>query len=142
MPIPLIIGGSIILAAFIYNFFSKDAKLRISKKYCIYASPKDSIKVLRTEVCREIDFKIEKSPNFKIGKTGNPDARAADKEYSQYKTMHLICKSTQTAIIDELEAYCIEKYSQQPNNQNIRQGSAGQMNKKQQFFYLYIVVEN
>jgi hypothetical protein len=139
MQIALIIGGLLLFAAFIYNFFAKDGKLRISQAYCLYAPPKDNIKILRIEVSREIDFKIKKSPNFKIGKTDKPKVQAANKEYSEYKTMHLVCKSTQAAIIDDLEAYCIEKYNLAPNEEKLSQEN--QKNQKLHFFYLYIVVE-
>ncbi|MBR2194913.1 MAG: hypothetical protein IJ911_04790 [Salinivirgaceae bacterium] len=98
-----------------------------------------SIGTLKRIITRHISEIIgDGCEGFKIGKTGNPDNRAAD--YAGYSQMWLLCKSRSRGVIEALEAYYNGKYIDAEGNDNRNAGSAGIMSNRHRVYYLYIVI--
>ena len=146
MPIPFIVGGLIAAAAAasgiaLYQFFKGDSAPTVSYKYCNSVASKEKIKTIKQNIFETIEYLIKNHASFKIGETANPEARAGNEDYASYKTMYLLCKSKNSSIIDELEAFFIDKYISNAKNQNQNRGSGGKMNINNPLFYLYIIVK-
>lgn len=76
---------------------------------------------------------------FKIGKTGDPQSRAAN--YGDFDKMYLLVQSKNSLLIDRLEGYYTQKYYGHKKNMNINRGSAAVMASSHRTYYLYIVVK-
>ncbi|MFN9115975.1 MAG: hypothetical protein ACK5XN_38505, partial [Bacteroidota bacterium] len=81
---------------------------------------------------------IETCKAFKIGRTLAPDKRSG--KYEKYKTMHVLCEAKQS-MIEKLEAHYIQKYIEDPKNDNKKLGSAGPSGTSiDGKYYLYLVL--
>lgn len=97
----------------------------------------DNVSALKRVITTNINAIISSCRGFKIGKTGDPGNRA--NAYRRYSRMYLLCKGRKSSI-DILEAYYNSKYCGSSGNDNIKQGSAGNMTNSHRCYYLYIVV--
>ena len=82
--------------------------------------------------------------SFKIGKTGDIEIRADQKDYRKYDKLYPVFESTSKDIISDLEVEYIEKYKKlYPEKcDNITIARVGNMYSYDGYYYLYVVVKN
>ena len=78
------------------------------------------------------------SSSFKIGKTGLKEGDRLN-GYGKYKRIKEIVSSKDKETIDKLEAKMIIHFINWKNNDNKNKGSAGEMAKNSDKFFLYVV---
>ena len=144
--IPLIVAGIAGLALFITGLveaFSdeelkgisrKDISMKYLKKPVNYLGRSD----LKTSISKSLKVIIQENREFKIGKTGKPDARQA--AHTKFEFMYLLCESKNPKLIETLEDYFISMHIKNPMNRNQRTGSAGKSKSVDGKYYLYVVV--
>lgn len=115
-------------------------RVQLCHKYIANAQKPRNKEETIAVIQKTINNLISDAHSFKIGKTANPRARANNEDYaSTYKTMHVLYKSASSDKIDKLEAHFLAQYLKNPKIRNKRGGSAGEMNDKHEFFYLYLI---
>ncbi|PKN16505.1 MAG: hypothetical protein CVU66_00715 [Deltaproteobacteria bacterium HGW-Deltaproteobacteria-23] len=110
----------------------------IYKSYCKKILKSSKPAVTRTHITRSINTIMAEYPHFKIGKTGNPNARQAN--HHVYSKMFLITESKYPDIISQYEREYNDRYAGTPGCDNIRGGSAGPISEISGKYYLYVVV--
>jgi len=96
--------------------------------------------ILKQKTTRAVN-KIQKEyKGFKIGKSGNPKERQGSTDYTKYKGMYVLCASSDSDVISDLEGYYNEKYIKHKKNDNKKEGSAGVTTDSNGVHYLYVSV--
>ena len=134
------------LAGLTYLFFndassSKPAiggipKNRVHTNYMVEYKKNANLSTIKRQISKNLNFLIANCENFKLGKTGDGEARALG--YKGFEDMYLLCESSNERYIDELEAHYIQMHIENPKNENERRGSAGKMGSKNSKYYLYV----
>jgi len=149
MALPLIVLGGVALGAFVKLLGAeKDdtfTSANIMQEYLRTDTGFTSETQLKQHVTRVINGQVlPKHRFFKMGKTGSVAARIDGHRSKQplpkYKQMYLLVRSTDKAVINRLESYYNHYYIRHTKNDNKRAGSAGEMSKVDNYYYLYVVV--
>lgn len=130
--IPLIIAG--ITALLFVALFQDDPELSeiqtddISDKLVkeIHAD-EPHLNLVKARATRIINSIVKQYDHFKIGKSGKPEKRI--KQYD-YTFMYLIFKSKNKTLINEMESFFNNKFIKHSKNDNKNRGSASVQNLK------------
>lgn len=115
---------------------SKDS---ISDEHLIRYRVIDNEVVIKRNVTSKLNLIIDEYNYFKIGKSGIVGRRG--NAYQDFDKMYLLCSSSQSDYIENLETYYNNKYFDHSKNKNIYKGSAGRMSAADGLYYLYVVVK-
>lgn len=146
MPLPLIIGGLMIGGA-IYALSQGDSDEATefkNKKICPthqkFFKKKANKKNVKTHSTKSINKLIELSESFKIGKSGDLKGRSISSDYRDYDCLFPITESTDKDLIKQLEKEYNKKYKKHSKNNNLNEGSAGEMTDSLGRYILYLAL--